>query len=193
VSALPSTPRASDSDLASNDLPSGLLPEALSFLDLSSALDLFNTTGGGEPPSAPNPALAFLLPPDDASRAADGGKAMAPLVVRPLPPQPAKAPVAPANGTAAMPRPTFKPFATAPVPRLLPAFKALLPLHPAAPRTGAAAPGLQVQLPADSEGQELEVQVLVRRNGLVVAQAGTTLTGPGAGAAAHLSVQFKRS
>ena len=194
VAALSATPRASDPDLASNHLPSGLLPEALSFLDLSSALDLFNTTAGGEPASVPNPALAFLLPPDEASRVADGVKAMAPLVVRPLPPQPVKAPTPAANGTAAMPRPTFKPFATAPVPRLLPAFKALLPLHPGAPRPGAAhAPGLQVLLPADTDGQELDVQVLVRRNGLVVAQVGTTLTGPGAGAAALLSVQFKRS
>jgi len=52
---------------------------------------------------------------------------------------------------------------------------------------------LQVLLPADTDGQELDVQVLVLRNGLVVAQVGTTLTGPGAGAAALLSVQFKRS
>jgi len=62
--------------------------------------------------------------------------------------------------------------------------RALPPVHPGAGRGTA---GLQIVLPAEVDGAELEVQVLVRHRGVLVAQAATPL-----GAAGSLAIEFKR-
>ena len=46
-----------------------------------------------------------------------------------------------------------------------------------APNSARPAPVLRVALPAGADGGELEVQVQVRRNGVLVAQSGTAIAG----------------
>jgi signal recognition particle receptor subunit beta len=152
--------------------PAEPLPEALSFLDLSSALDLFETMrdDGPEPPQDPR-ASGELAKGDGQV------KVMAPLVVKLLPPQPAK-PTQPGLG---VPRVALKP----PVP--------LSPLrgHPwTSPRP---APALQVSLPPEADGGELEVHVQVRRKGLLLAESATVIAGPGPDGCGTLAIEFKRS
>jgi hypothetical protein len=137
------------------------LPEPLSFLDLPATMDMFEAPG-----ELPERAEAPVW-------------GMAPLVVRPLPPlAPASAQGAAAAAAAAaaltLPRLDLKPLGV----------RALPPVHPGAGR-GAAA--LQIVLPAEVDGTELEVQVLVRHRGVLVAQAAAPLAG-----ASSLAIEFKR-
>ena len=141
--------------------PASALPEPLSFLDLPASMDLF------EPPSE--------LP----ERVEAPIRGMAPLVVRPLPPLPpaSSAQIAAAAAAAAaviLPRLDLKPLGV----------RALPPVHPGAGRGVA---GLQIALPAELDGAELEVQVLVRHRGRVVAQAVAPLAGAGS-----LTIEFKQ-
>lgn len=141
--------------------PVSALPEPLSFLDLPASMDLF------EPPSE--------LP----ERAEAPVRGMAPLVVRPLPPLPPAssaqfAAAAAAAAAVTLPRLDLKPLGVRPLP----------PVHPGA---GRGAAGLQIALPAELDGAELEVQVLVRHRGRVVAQAVAPLAGAGS-----LTLEFKQ-
>ena len=52
---------------------------------------------------------------------------------------------------------------------------------------------LRVALPAGADGGELEVQVQVRRNGVLVAQSGTAIAGLAPDGTGTLSIEFKRS
>jgi signal recognition particle receptor subunit beta len=156
----------------------GTLPEALSFLDLSSNLDLFENTADDPVPELPAPQPEAVLPPEAQV------KVMAPLVVKLLPPQPAKSagpthPGAPffASG---MPRVTLRPPSALLAPKPSP-----LRGHP-----GVRPPVLQVALPADVDG-ELEVHVQVRRKGLLVAESATAISAGADGCS--LSIEFKRS
>jgi signal recognition particle receptor subunit beta len=139
--------------------PASALPEPLSFLDLPASMDMF------EPPSE--------LP----ERAEAPVRGMAPLVVRPLPPLPPASSAQFAAAAAAavtLPRLDLKPLGV----------RALPPVHPGAGRGVA---GLQIALPAELDGAELEVQVLVRHRGRVVAQAVAPLAGAGS-----LTLEFKQ-
>jgi signal recognition particle receptor subunit beta len=139
--------------------PASALPEPLSFLDLPASMDMF------EPPS------------DLPERAEAPIRGMAPLVVRPLPPLPPASSAQFAAAAAAavtLPRLDLKPLGV----------RALPPVHPGAGRGVA---GLQIALPAELDGAELEVQVLVRHRGRVVAQAVAPLAGAGS-----LTLEFKQ-
>jgi len=140
-------------------------PEALSFLDLDGPSDLFERPAGRAVEAAPA---------EGAPAGADSAvKVMAPLVVKPLAPAPAKPGTFPAG-------------AGVPVPRV-----ALLP-PVAAARSGSVLP---LSLPADGEGEPgiLEVQVLVRRQGVLLAEATTPFAGPGPQGSATLTIELKRS
>ncbi|MDR3672721.1 MAG: GTPase domain-containing protein [Holophaga sp.] len=155
--------------------PAEPLPEALSFLDLSSALDLFETLRDDEPEPPQDPRGSGEL------NKADGQvKVMAPLVVKLLPPQPAKA-----TQPGAVPRVSFKALAP-PSPLLRGHSWASAAARPATP-------ALQVSLPPDADGGELEVHVQVRRKGLLLAEAATVIVGPGPDGAGTLAIEFKRS
>jgi hypothetical protein len=54
-------------------------------------------------------------------------------------------------------------------------------------------PVLQVVLPQDVEDGDLELQVLVRHKGVVVAEAAANLPGGGGSPAGTLSIELKRS
>jgi hypothetical protein len=149
------------------------LPEALSFLDLSSALDLFETMHDEEPGPQADPRASGEL------NKADGQvKVMAPLVVKLLPPQPAKST-----------QPGFG------VPRV--ALKAPVPASPLRAHSWASAarpgPVLQVSLPPEADGGELEVHVQVRRKGALLAESATVIASPGPDGAGTLAIEFKRS
>lgn len=140
------------------------LAEALSFLDLPSAMDLFDQVS-----AEPEPA-----------RGGDGTlKVMPPLVVKLQPPPPGLGiPPAPAGGNGV------------PVPRL-----ALQPPVPPAPRMDPDAdtrpgPGLRMALPPGVDG-DLELQVLVRHKGVVVAEAAALVPGSGLDASG-LAIEWKR-
>jgi signal recognition particle receptor subunit beta len=165
-----------DLTLPPNPNPPIALPEALSFLDLSSNLELFQDHQTSAPPPPVPPA------PSEVPRPVDGQvKIMAPLVVKLLPPQPARTsgaghPFVPGNG--GLPRVALRPpGAGMAAPRLQP------------PR----GPVLQVVLPADTQGGDLEIRVQVRRKGLLVAEAGTDIPAPGPDGGGALSIEFKRS
>jgi signal recognition particle receptor subunit beta len=166
----------------------GTLPEALSFLDLSSSLDLFQTTREDVPePPQPDPPA-----PAEPPRPADGQvKIMAPRVVKLLPPQPPQ-PSRPAGtssqGSGTVPRVALR----APVPPI--PLRGLLQMHPW-PSAPAARHSqvLQVSLPPDSDGGELEVRVQVRRKGLLIAESATAIAGPGPDGPGTLAIEFKRS
>ncbi len=180
--ALPEALSFLDLTPASDSRPGEALPEALSFLDLSSNLELFE--GSEEPApelSAPVPQTETALPPEGQV------KVMAPLVVKLLPPQPAKSagvthPSSPffAGG---MPRVTLRPPSALQVPKPSP-----LRGHPGARQV----PVMQLALPADVDG-ELEIRVQVRRKGVLVAESATAIAGPGADGCGALSIEFKRS
>ena len=161
------------------------LPEALSFLDLSSSMDGFESLREDPAPVARRAAEPH--PPADGQV-----KVMAPMVVKLLPPQPSRTPgqthpgITAPNGLA--PRVTLKAPSALPAPRLP---HPLRPLPPALP--GRPAPVLKVALPAEIGSGELEVQVQVRRNGELVAQARAAVPWPGPDGSGTLSVEFKRS
>jgi signal recognition particle receptor subunit beta len=164
-----------------------VLPEALSFLDLASSMELFESLS--EEPEPPAPAA-------HSEGAANDGqvKVMAPLVVKLLPPQPSKTTAThPGStaGTGGVPRVTLKPPA-APAPRL-PSQLRPLSGHPGTAGGARPVPVLHVALPAGTDAGELEVQVQVRRNGVLVAQSGTALPGLAPDGSGALSIEFKRS
>jgi hypothetical protein len=123
---------------------------------------------------------------------------MAPLVVKLLPPQSSRT-TATQPGTATvtsnggMPRVTLRP----PSPVFNPKLPSPLRGLSGHPRTTAAsgrpAPVLRVALPAGADGGELDVQVQVRRNGVLVAQSGTAIAGLAPDGTGTLSIEFKRS
>jgi len=158
------------------------LAEALSFLDLSNALDLFEQVSGGleagQAPPAPGEEQVKVMPP---------------MFVKLPPPQArTSATVSPVVGASnnGLPRPRLAlkpPSAAVPVPRVS---WPLPPVHPGASRGGQV---LQVLLPPEAEGDELELQVVVRNRGVVVAEAATALPAVGAEGSGALSVELKRS
>jgi hypothetical protein len=156
--------------------PAEPLPEALSFLDLStSSMDMFETLNEPEPAAPAPPELP---------RAEGQVKVMPPLVVKLLPPS-ASRPAATgqagtgSGGSGGVPRVVLR----APVPA------SHLRGHQAAPAPSARpAPVLQVNLPPEAEGGELEVRVQVRRKGRLLAESATAIEGAGT-----LSIEFKRS
>jgi signal recognition particle receptor subunit beta len=157
------------------------LAEALSFLDLSSALDLFEQVSGGpeagQEPPAPGEEQVKVMPP---------------MFVKLPPPQArGSATVSPVVGASnGLPRPRLAlkpPSANVPVPKVS---WPPPPVHPGTPRGG---PVLQVLLPPEAEGDELELQVVVRNKGVVVAEAATALPAVGAEGSGALSVELKRS
>jgi hypothetical protein len=162
-------------DLAStaDTHPGGTLPEALSFLDLASTLELFEPTGEEPGPPAPAPPAPGEPKPTDSQ-----GRGMAPLVVKLLPPQPAKSGAG--NGG-----PSRAPLPPSPL-------RGLRPAHAWSASATRHAPVLQVNLPPEADGGELEVQVQVRRNGLLVAESATSIAG-GPDGAGTLTLEFKRS
>jgi signal recognition particle receptor subunit beta len=173
---------------AASALTPGSLPEALSFLDFPASMELFEPPAAAparvaEPP-APVPA------PEDTPKPADGPvKIMAPLVVKLLPPQQSRSAAA-ATGTSPMPRLALRPLGALPAPR----GSAGRATHPGSQgAAGRMAPALQVLLPPETDDGELEVQILVRRNGLIVAKATTPLAGPGPGGSETVAIEFKRS
>jgi hypothetical protein len=170
---------------AAGALTPGALPEALSFLDFPTSLDLFEAAGAAPASPAERPAQA----PEETPRPPEGPfRAMAPLVVKLLPPQQARAVASAAGSGAAMPRLALR------APGALPAYPMARTVHSGSQGgAGRMTPGLQVLLPPETEDGELEVQILVRRNGLIVAKASTPLAGPGTGGSEILSIEFKRS
>jgi hypothetical protein len=99
--------------------------------------------------------------------------------------------VLPASNGLPRPRLALKPPAATPMPKVP---WALPPLHAGASGAGArSAPVLQVTLPPETDGGDLELQVLVRRKGVVVAEALAALPGTSAEGAGTLSIEFKRS
>jgi hypothetical protein len=66
-------------------------------------------------------------------------------------------------------------------------------MHPWAATVARQTPVLHVDLPREAEGGELEVQVQVRRKGLLLAEAVTAIPGPGPEGTGTLSIEFKRS
>jgi signal recognition particle receptor subunit beta len=167
--------------------PGGALPEALSFLDLSTTLELFEPMGGNPGPVAPMPQAPPA--PNELPTPVDGQvKVMAPLVVKLLPPQPARSTGSHlVAGNGGLPRVTLK----APGALALPRVPVPLRGHPGAPARPV--PVLQVALPPEAMGGELEIQVQVRRNGVLVAESATAVPGPGPDGTRSLSIEFKRS
>lgn len=171
------------------------LPEALSFLDLASSMELFESVAEAPVSPALEPALepAPAAPVDGAANDAQV-KVMAPLVVKLLPPQPARTATHPGTATTAgyggMPRVTLRPPGAMSAPKL-PALPRGLSGHPGI--SASPVPVLRVALPAGADGGQLEVQVQVRRNGVLVAQSGTTLPGLAPGGTGNLSLEFRRS
>ena len=145
----------------------GSLPEALSFLDLQPGQDLF---ASGKPGPAGQPQAGV----------------MAPLPVKPLPPQPARPGQAAQPG--GMPRMQLKPLPA--LPRVTKAAQLLT--HPGALGGARPAPLLRLALPPEAQGGELEMQVLIRRNGVVVAEATAPLDGPASPDPQTLSIELKR-
>ena len=163
----------------------GTLPEALSFQDLPSPADLFGP-GPGEPAGA-----GQALPENAAGHSGESPlKVLAPLMVKLLPPQQAK-PGALANGT---PRPLLRPPSPFAQPRVVPAVAkaAHLLTHPGALGGVRPAPLVRLVLPPEAEGGDLEMQVLIRRNGVVVAEAVTSLEGPGPQDPEAITIEIKR-
>jgi signal recognition particle receptor subunit beta len=146
------------------------LAEALSFLDLPSALDLFDQVASE----------TALTPASEAESGVDGSlKVMPPLVVKRLSPPsgPGASPMAAAANGVPVPRLVLQP-PVPPLPRLDP---------DADTRPG---PGLRVALPPGIEG-DLELQVVVRHRGEVVAQASALVPGTGIDGSG-LAVEWKR-
>jgi len=170
--------------------PGSPLPEALSFLDLASSLELFESIS--EAPDPPAQAHA------DAAASDAQVKVMAPLVVKLLPPQPSKTGAThPGSGaatsTGGMPRVTLRPPGAVFTPKLPSPLRGLSG-HSGSTSAGARpVPVLRVALPAGADGGELEVQVQVRRNGVLVAQSGTAIAGLAPDGTGTLSIEFKRS
>jgi mutual gliding-motility protein MglA len=188
LSFLDLTPGPAGSPPPDTDSP---LPEALSFLDLASSLELFESVS-----EAPDPAPR--LPPAPAAHL-DGAagdaqvKVMAPLVVKLLPPQPVKtspAPLATATSSGGMPRVTLRPPGAGFAPKVPSPLRGLSG-HPGS-TAGGARPVLRVAVPG-ADGGELDVQVQVRRNGVLVAQSGTAIPGLAPDGTGTLSIEFKRS
>ena len=175
--------------------PSSPLPEALSFLDLASSLELFESVS--EAPDPPEPAPPPMAHADAAGSDAQV-KVMAPLVVKLLPPQPSKTIAthpgsATVTGNGGMPRVTLRPPGAAFTPKLPSPLRGLSG-HPGTTAASARpVPVLRVALPAGADGGELEVQVQVRRNGVLVAQSGTAIAGLAPDGTGTLSIEFKRS
>ena len=169
--------------------PGRNLPEALSFLDLASALDLFETIRDEEEQTLPG----LPAEPAESLRPEAQVKVMAPLVVKLLPPQPAKS----SGGThpgistgtgAGVPRIAIK----APVPHS--PLRGLLPIHPWPAGAGAKpGPVLHLNLPPETDGGELEVHVRITRKGRLLAESATAIPGPGPDGTGSLSIEFKRS
>ena len=149
--------------------PAGALPEALSFLDLPAGGDLF---ASGRPAQAPA-----------------GGPA--PVPARPLPSQPTRPGPAPLpNG---VPRMLLKPLPALTMPRVPTVAKAAQLLTRPGPQAPVRqAPLLRLALPAEAQDGDLELQVLIRRNGVVVAEASAPLAGPASPDPETLAIELKR-
>jgi hypothetical protein len=150
--------------------PAESLAEALSFLDLPSALDLFDQVASETAP----------VPAPQAESGVDGSlKVMPPLVVKRLTPPsgPGAPPMAAAANGVPVPRLVLQP-PVPPLPRLDP---------DADTRPG---PGLRVALPPGIDG-DLELQVVVRHRGEVVAQASALVPATGIDSSG-LAVEWKR-
>ena len=170
----------------SSELPP--LPEALSFLDLPSARDLFGEESSAprvlplppevhEPalPPAREPALPAVhgLAPHDAAP-----HVMAPMMVKLWPPQP---------------KLQLKPLApSAVVPKLQAATPRLLTM-PNPLKVPSSAPVVRLTLPAGTGEGDLEVVVLLRQHGVTLTETTVHRPAPVQGSVSHLSVEIKGS
>jgi hypothetical protein len=146
--------------------------EALSFLDLVPLPEVLRGAQG------------------EASRTGDGSlKVMAPLFVKVQPPYPAKPPMPLGPNGLPIPRLSLKP----PAPRIPPMPWPPPPLQPSASGGLRPVQALQVAVPPEPGGGDLEVQVVIRRLGLQVAEAGTSIPWPGGDGSGTLSIELKRS
>lgn len=162
------------------------LPEALSFLDLPSAKDLFGTGETPAPPPSPQPAPAL--------RTRSTVQVMAPLMVKLHPLQAKNA--APAPGLLGAPprlkASPLKPLAPLAPRPLAPPMKAGHLAHPGAlaPRV---TPALVLALPAGTADGELEVTIQVRQKGRLLVETTTPRVAPAKGAMVALALEIKRS
>ncbi len=148
------------------------LAEALSFLDLAPLPDVLRGAQGEVP------------------RTGDGSlKVMAPMFVKVQPPYPAKPPMPLGPNGLPIPRLSLRP----PAPRIPPMPWPPPPLQPTASGGLRPVQVLQVAVPPEPGGGELEVQVVIRRLGVQVAEAGTSIPWPGGDGSGTLSIELKRS
>jgi len=169
-------------------VPAGTLPEALSFLDLQPSPDLFAT-------ARLDPAGRPKAPGEPGAAGPGGGDAqvrvMAPLMVKLLPPQAAKPGMAGLPGGAPrMPARLAQAMASPRVPAVAKAAQMLT--HPGLPAGNRPVPLLRLALPPALEGGELEMQVVIRRNGQVVAEATAPLAGAASPDPETIAIELKR-
>ena len=124
-------------------------------------------------------------------KAAEGlGQVMAPLTVR------LRAPLAKVTGSApalVKPMAVLRPSAPMVVPRTQAAPVRALPPVPNLPNASRHAHLLRVLLPEHLAGDELEVVVLVRQNGMTIAEGHAQRAVPQAGGSATLNLELRRS
>jgi signal recognition particle receptor subunit beta len=164
----------------SHELPP--LPEALSFLDLPSAKEMFKADPVPPPVHAPAPSHD--------PKASDGTvQVMAPLMVKLRPPQAKGITVTPGQ-----PMVVLKPLAphVTPKPQVL-APRPGLPLFPTSLKAPGGVPVLHVALPQGIREGDLEVVVLIRQNGATLAETTVYRPNPGHGGVSHLSLEIKGS
>jgi hypothetical protein len=172
----------------SHELPP--LPEALSFLDLPSAKELFQAEPTLAAPAFHAPVAAHAPAATHDPKASDGSvQVMAPLMVKLRPPQ--------AKGitmTPGQPMMVLKPLAphVTPKPQLLPP-RPGLPLLPGGLKAPGCVPVLHVALPQGIREGDLEVVVLIRQNGTTIAETTVYRPNPGHGGVGHLSIEIKGS
>lgn len=158
------------------------LPEALSFLDLPNAKDLFRDEAA--PVVVPQPHVEAPV-----AKAGHGTvQVMAPLTVKLWPPQARVGGAAPGQ-----PKVFLKPLAPAVASRV----QAVAPRTPVALpsplKAPAAAPVLRLVLPPGTSEGELEVLVVVRQHGVVLTEHTMHRPAPAHGSVGHLAIEIKGS